>query len=136
VTALLFVVAISGYDQCLVEDRDSNQMQEALMLFDSICNSQWFLNTSMILFLNKIDIFRSKIAKSPVSKYFPDYKGPNEDFKQTSSYFKRRFQRLNRSDKKEIYPHMTDATDTNLLRHVMTSVSDIILNENLQLLLL
>ncbi|CAO3618252.1 unnamed protein product [Mucor hiemalis] len=26
VTAVLFVVAISGYDQCLVEDRDSNQV--------------------------------------------------------------------------------------------------------------
>ncbi|CEP19125.1 hypothetical protein [Parasitella parasitica] len=27
VTAILFVVAISGYDQCLVEDRDSNQVK-------------------------------------------------------------------------------------------------------------
>ncbi|CAG8542607.1 1239_t:CDS:2, partial [Diversispora eburnea] len=40
VTAVLFLVAISRYDQCLVEDRDANQMQEALMLFDSISNSQ------------------------------------------------------------------------------------------------
>ncbi|OZJ02872.1 hypothetical protein BZG36_03799 [Bifiguratus adelaidae] len=136
VTALLFVVAISGYDQCLVEDKDANQMQEALMLYDSICNSQWFINTSMILFLNKIDIFREKIHYSPVSRYFPDYTGPNDDLHQTRAYFRQRFQRLNRSENKEVYPHFTDATDTNLLRHVMTAVSDIILNENLQLLLL
>ncbi|RUS16043.1 hypothetical protein BC937DRAFT_91667 [Endogone sp. FLAS-F59071] len=147
VTALLFVVAISGYDQCLVEDKDAlisffladcqNQMHEALMLFDSICNSQWFINTSMILFLNKIDIFKIKITTSPVSKYFSDYKeGPDDDFNQTKAYFRRRFIRLNRSEKKEVYPHFTDATDTNLLRHVMTADSDIILNENLQLLLL
>jgi hypothetical protein len=25
-----------------------NQMHEALMLFDSICNSQWFVKTSMV----------------------------------------------------------------------------------------
>lgn len=31
-----------------------NQMQEALMLFDSICNSHWFVRTSIILFLNKV----------------------------------------------------------------------------------
>jgi guanine nucleotide-binding protein subunit alpha len=49
VTAVLFLAAISGYDQGLIEDRDSNQMQEALMLFDSICNSTWFVRTSMIL---------------------------------------------------------------------------------------
>jgi len=136
VTAVLFLVAISGYDQCLVEDRDANQMQEALMLFDSICNSQWFVNTSMILFLNKIDIFKAKIKSSQVRKYFPDYQGPNDDFKQTTHYFKRRFQRLNRSDSKEIYPHFTDATDTNLLRHIMGSVTDIILTQNLRDLVL
>ena len=77
VTAVLFLVAISGYDQCLVEDKDANQMQEALLLFDSICNSQWFVNTSMILFLNKIDIFKEKIKYSRVKKYFPDYQGKN-----------------------------------------------------------
>ncbi|CAB4397387.1 unnamed protein product [Rhizophagus irregularis] len=136
VTAVLFLVAISGYDQCLVEDKDANQMQEALMLFDSICNSQWFVNTSMILFLNKIDIFREKIKQSPVKKYFPDYQGLNGDFKQTTYYFKRRFQRLNRSDIKEIYPHFTNATDTNLLRHIMGSITDIILTQNLRDLVL
>ncbi|GES81333.1 guanine nucleotide binding protein, alpha subunit [Rhizophagus clarus] len=136
VTAVLFLVAISGYDQCLVEDKDANQMQEALMLFDSICNSQWFVNTSMILFLNKIDIFREKIKQSPVKKYFPDYQGQNGDFKDTSYYFKRRFQRLNRSSIKEIYPHFTNATDTNLLRHIMGSVTDIILTQNLRDLVL
>ncbi len=50
------------------------------MLFDSICNSQWFVNTSMILFLNKIDIFREKIRNSPVKKYFPDYPGKKDNF--------------------------------------------------------
>jgi len=29
VTAILFVVAISGYDQCLAEDRDSNQVSSS-----------------------------------------------------------------------------------------------------------
>ncbi|KAJ2955844.1 hypothetical protein NQZ79_g8226 [Umbelopsis isabellina] len=136
VTALIFVVAISGYDSCLVEDKDSNQMHEALMLFDSICNSSWFTNTSMILFLNKVDIFEKKIAHSPVSKYFPDYKGADDDLEQTKTYFRKRFQRLNTSEKKQVYPHFTDATDTKQLAHVMTAVSDIVLNENLQMLLL
>lgn len=98
VTAVLFLVALSGYDSCLVEDKDSNQMQEALMLFDSICNSKWFLRTSMvsiprmallspphpfsaqILFLNKVDIFRTKIMYSSIKRYFPDYEGALHSF--------------------------------------------------------
>ncbi|KAJ1028310.1 hypothetical protein NDA18_002975 [Ustilago nuda] len=132
VTAVLFCVALSGYDSCLVEDKDSNQMQEALMLFDSICNSKWFTRTSMILFLNKVDVFRLKIAYSSIKHYFPDYDGDNRDFNAARSYFKARFCRLNRSPTKEIYPSFTNATDVSLLKIVMASVTDIILTNNLR----
>jgi len=50
-------------------------MKESLALFDQICNSKWFQKTSMILFLNKIDIFQAKLKYSSVSHYFPDFKG-------------------------------------------------------------
>ncbi|KAI8074987.1 guanine nucleotide binding protein, alpha subunit [Gongronella butleri] len=136
VASVLFVVAISGYDCCLAEDKDSNQMYEALMLFDSICNSKWFVNTSMILFLNKVDIFKQKIARSPVSHYFPDYTGPDHDYKAAADYFKQRFSSLNQNENKPVYVHFTVATDTKLLGHVMESVSDSILHSNVQTLLL
>jgi len=49
-------------------------MQEALTLFDSICNSRWFVKTSIILFLNKIDLFAEKLPRSPlVSRVFNDF---------------------------------------------------------------
>ena len=38
-------------------------MTESLVLFESIVNSRWFLRTSVILFMNKIDVFRNKIPK-------------------------------------------------------------------------
>lgn len=106
------------------------------MLFDAICNSPWFINTSMILFFNKIDIFKEKIHVSPVSKWFPDFQGDDDDFVQTSTYFNKRFQRLNQNTSKRVYTHNTDATDTTLLEHVMVTVSDIILNENISTLIL
>lgn len=129
-------------------------MVESLMVFDLICNSPWFINTSIVLFLNKIDVFKEKIKRSPISKYFPDYagkrrelltrplfnilclKGPDDDFEQARAYFRQRFLKLNRNQEKRIYTHYTDATDTNLLQHVMVAVSDTILNENLNTLML
>jgi guanine nucleotide-binding protein subunit alpha len=75
VTTILFLVAISEYDQLLFEDETVNRMQEALTLFDSICNSRWFVKTSIILFLNKIDRFKEKLPVSPMKNYFPDYEG-------------------------------------------------------------
>jgi hypothetical protein len=61
VTAVLFVAALSEYDMVLYEDQDTNRMQEALDLFEEICNSRYFKKTAMILFLNKRDLFFEKI---------------------------------------------------------------------------
>lgn len=40
VTAIIFVVAISEYDQTLFEDEEENRIVEALSVFQDICNSR------------------------------------------------------------------------------------------------
>lgn len=52
-------------------------MHESMKLFDSICNNKWFSDTSIILFLNKKDLFDDKIKKSPLTICFPEYTGMN-----------------------------------------------------------
>ena len=52
-----------------------NRMHESMKLFDSICNNKWFIETSIILFLNKKDLFGEKIKKSPLTICFPEYTG-------------------------------------------------------------
>lgn len=137
VNALIFLVAISGYDQCLAEDREGNQMQEALMLWESIANSHWFKKSALILFLNKIDLFRAKVPYSPITKYgFTDFRGNTKDAGQTSKYFMKKFTSQSRSPTQEVYPHFTNATDTDLLKVTMASVQDMIIQKNLQRLIL
>ncbi|GKT60301.1 guanine nucleotide-binding protein alpha-2 subunit [Colletotrichum tofieldiae] len=137
VNCLLFLVAISGYDQCLVEDKDGNQMNEALMLWESIANSHWFTKSALILFLNKMDLFKEKLPNNPITSHgFTDYHGPAEDWKSASKYFLDKFRALNRNTEKEIYGHFTNATDTNLLKITMGSVQDMIIQRNLKQLIL
>ncbi|KAJ3359021.1 hypothetical protein AMAG_04903 [Allomyces macrogynus ATCC 38327] len=132
VTAIVFLVAISEYDQVLVEDETVNRMQEALTLFDSICNSRWFVKTSIILFLNKIDLFKTKITRSPIEKFFPEYTG-GDNFDAACQFFLDKFQGLNQTpESKQIYAHFTCATDTNQIRFVMAAVNDIIIKKNLE----
>ncbi|KAF2153915.1 G-protein alpha subunit [Myriangium duriaei CBS 260.36] len=132
VTTILFLVAISEYDQLLFEDETVNRMQEALTLFDSICNSRWFVKTSIILFLNKIDRFKEKLPVSPMKNYFPDYEGGG-DYAAACDYILNRFVSLNQHETKQIYTHFTCATDTMQIRFVMAAVNDIIIQENLRL---
>ena len=50
-------------------------MVESKALFKTIVDSEWFDQSSVILFLNKKDLFEEKIMKSHLCDYFPDYTG-------------------------------------------------------------
>lgn len=127
VTAVIFCVALSEYDLKLYEDDTTNRMQESLKLFKEICNTKWFSNTAMILFLNKRDIFADKITKSPITACFKDYDGPST-YEACSEHIKQQFINQNENPKKLIYPHLTCATDTNNILVVFNAVKDIVLN--------
>lgn len=120
VTAVLFVVAASSYDQTLIEDESVNRMHEALTLFDNICNGQWFVKTSMIVFLNKIDILKQKLGKSMIENYFSDYTGDNS-FDDAMEFFTNKFKELNQTQHKQVYFHQTCATDTSQIQFVMAA---------------
>lgn len=64
VTCIIFIAALSAYDMVLVEDDEVNRMHESLHLFNSICNHRYFATTSIVLFLNKKDVFSEKIKKA------------------------------------------------------------------------
>ncbi|XP_014249886.1 guanine nucleotide-binding protein G(i) subunit alpha isoform X1 [Cimex lectularius] len=132
VTAIIFCVALSGYDLVLAEDEEMNRMIESMKLFDSICNSKWFVETSIILFLNKKDLFEEKITKSPLTICFPEYTGSNT-YEEAAAYIQMKFENLNkRKDQKEIYTHFTCATDTNNIQFVFDAVTDVIIKNNLK----
>jgi guanine nucleotide-binding protein subunit alpha len=105
-------------------------MHEALIIFESLIHSEWFKVKPIILFLNKMDLFKTKLAVSPVSEYFPDYRGEPTDFKAASKYFADRFCNVNRNSYRDIYTHYTNATDTELLNATMTKVQNIIVQKN------
>ncbi|TSW62347.1 Guanine nucleotide-binding protein G(t) subunit alpha-2 [Bagarius yarrelli] len=132
VTCIIFCGALSAYDMVLVEDDEVNRMHESLHLFNSICNHRFFAKTSIVLFLNKKDLFEVKILKVHLSICFPEYNGSNT-YEDASSYIKKQFEDLNmKKGEKEIYTHMTCATDTKNVEIVFNAVTDIIIKENLK----
>ncbi|KAK2744167.1 Guanine nucleotide-binding protein alpha-2 subunit [Myotisia sp. PD_48] len=129
VTSIIFCVALSEYDQVLLEESNQNRMMESLVLFDSVVNSRWFMRTSIVLFLNKVDLFRQKLGRSPMCKYFPDYSGGN-DVNRAAKYLLWRFNQVNRAHL-NLYPHLTQATDTSNIRLVFAAVKETILQNAL-----
>ncbi|KIY67848.1 heterotrimeric G-protein alpha subunit, GPA3-like protein [Cylindrobasidium torrendii FP15055 ss-10] len=130
VTSIIFCTALSEYDQVLLEESNQNRMAESLLLFESVINSRWFLRTSIILFLNKIDVFKTKVPKVPLDRYFPEYTGGN-DINKAAKYILWRFMQANRA-RLSVYPHLTQATDTTNVRLVFAAVKETILQNALK----
>lgn len=75
ISSVLFVVASSEYDQTMYEDGKTNRMFESIELFREIVNRPEFLDSGIVLFLNKFDLFDRKfrVDKVPLndSGHFP-----------------------------------------------------------------
>lgn len=131
VTAVLFVAAISEFDQMLFEEATQNRIIEALNLFEDVTNSPYFERTSIILFLNKRDIFQEKIENGvQLADTFPDFTG-NNTVQECSGYLVDLFASKDQNADKDVYTHITCATDTNNVFSVFNAVKDIIIKRGL-----
>jgi GTPase SAR1 family protein len=137
VTAVIFVAAASEYDQTMLEEATKNRLIDALALFDEIANAEWFSNKDIILFLNKVDLFREKIARVDIRQELPDgtilfgdYRG-GCNFDDGIQYILDKFLERNENPNKTIYFKQTTATDRSNVEHVFRSCQDIILKDNL-----
>ena len=112
----------------------SNTMTDQLQLFDDIINNQSLSKTSMILFLNKRDLFAEKIKRVPLSKCksFATYRGDADSFDQTTRYIRKAFCSLNQNPtQRNIFTHITCATDTDNVQRVFADVQHIVIEASL-----
>ncbi|XP_048383113.1 guanine nucleotide-binding protein subunit alpha-14 isoform X2 [Stegostoma tigrinum] len=132
VTSIIFLVALSEYDQVLAECDNENRMEESKALFKTIITYPWFHSSSVILFLNKKDLLEEKIMYSHLVDYFPEYNGPQQDPVAACDFILKTYQNQNPDKEKVIYSHFTCATDTENIRFVFAAVKDTILQLNLK----
>lgn len=134
VNAVIFVAALSEYDQKLAEAKTQNRMVEALNLFGSIVKNAYFEKTPIMLFLNKKDIFAEKIQHSDIGKvdFFNDYGGPPDDFDYGVLYFIQKFEEQLEGEFNDNFIHVTNATDTTGMEFVLNASRLMILKENFE----
>ncbi|KHJ91132.1 g-protein alpha subunit [Oesophagostomum dentatum] len=132
VSGVLFIAEISAYN--LMEDDGEVQkvrivLKYSMHLFKRVANNKCFgKRTAMILFLNKIDIFKRKLLTTPLGVCFKEYKG-GQGFEESAQYVQDRFQRLVSSEiqhEKPLYAHFTNAIDTRNIDRVFESCIDVV----------
>ena len=86
---LIFLTAISEYDQVIDEDKTTNRIEESLKLFNTILNYPVFMDKDVIVFLNKNDLLEQKIQerRSLLSDHFPEFTGDNHNVNEVRKFF-------------------------------------------------
>ncbi|KAG7211874.1 hypothetical protein KM043_011090 [Ampulex compressa] len=110
VTSIIFLVALSEYDQILFESENENRMEESKALFKTIITYPWFQHSSVILFLNKKDLLEEKIMYSHLVDYFPEYDGPKQQDVPAREFILKVYLSTNPDPDRMCYSHFTCAT--------------------------
>jgi len=129
ITAVIFVCALTEYNQVLREDVKQNRLKESINLFDIACNRR-YPEKPIILFLNKKDLFEEQIKKVDLNVCFPTYKG-GKDAKSALDFIRWKFKSMVKDKEKDIYIKETTATDPKNMEHILNSVYEIVLRQNL-----
>ncbi|XP_076330383.1 guanine nucleotide-binding protein G(s) subunit alpha-like isoform X2 [Tachypleus tridentatus] len=112
ITAILFLISSSGFNLKVREDPDKNQLMESIELFQDVWSSRFLRECGFILFFNKQDLLKEKIASgTKIVEYFPEFntynlslQGSNQETpKKYASKYNRNVLRLEqRSQKPEV----------------------------------
>ncbi|KAI8926982.1 guanine nucleotide binding protein, alpha subunit [Entophlyctis helioformis] len=146
--AILFVASISSFDQTLHEiakdglmgslmgpdaDLDSdllnpdavlptNRLADAVQLFGQIVNNRVLAKSQVVLFLNKDDLFRDKLARGiRFADFVHGYDGPNKA-DAIAKHVRHMFMAQRRDKDRIVTVHRTCCTDTNAMQILVGSL--------------
>ncbi|KAJ6543066.1 guanine nucleotide binding protein, alpha subunit [Mycena capillaripes] len=124
-TMIMFTVSLTGYSRFLIEDPSRNEMQDSMLIWESICNAGWFRGTPIMLCFTKNDLFDEEIQHSNVADRFPDFQGAPRDAAAGRDYFINRFLSLVKTGRRvldeDLYIRVITATDTRMMKDVLNS---------------
>jgi len=83
-------------------------------------------NTHNFIFKQKWFVCRKNKKKTNITEIFPQYEG-KQNFDEASQFIQQTFVDLNQNPEKEIYSHITCATNTDNIRSVLDDVQSIVL---------
>ena len=131
IDAVIYVVDISAYD-VIDEESKTNSLIESLSVFKYISGNDWLKGSDIILFFNKIDLFKAKLSRVPLSVCFPHYQEEG-DVDDAVRFIKEEFIKTgNEIIKRDFYSFITCATDTGSLDLTFRAASNILIRKSLQ----
>jgi len=128
VNAIIFFAALDEYNMVSSEEAGKTKMQLAMESFKEVISSDNAKGKSIILFLNKKDLFDTKF-KANVKEFhsaFPKF-GSSTDIKEATDFIGNQFRAIRNECSKtpeDLFVHVTCALDTEAMGTVFTAVCE------------
>jgi len=136
IDAIIFLAPISCFDQVLAEDESINRLEDSVLLWKSIVANPLLKKTNLVLFLNKCDILKEKLASGiRLADYILSYGDRPNDFDNASNYLRKKFANILKEYspvKRPFYCHTTSVIDKESTFHILINVQDMLLRQNLK----
>ncbi|KAJ3443171.1 guanine nucleotide-binding protein g(o) subunit alpha [Anaeramoeba flamelloides] len=121
INLMIFVIAMSEYDQKLFEEQNIYRMAETLKFFKKLVNDKLFKHADLIILLNKIDLFEEKIQKVDLNVCFEDYQG-GLDKEAAIEFIKDKFTSTIQNKNRNIWTHFSCATNTEMIENIFEEI--------------
>ncbi len=134
---LIFVLSLSDFDQMSQDSRGANKfVEDGVQLMLQVMRAETLQGVPVVVMLNKADIFKTKLLANKdvgIKKAFPNYPGDPDDVNASSAYI-RDFIRSEIEAQSSVSQnfYITMATDTNMVKNVISKVILNILTQSLQ----
>jgi len=124
-TAMIFFVGLDEYNMASAEDKTMTKMDVARQVFSEVVNSESTNGITKLLFLNKEDLFKQKMADkaqfAEFQRVFPEYKGDNSP-EMAAEFVSKKFQ--SEIEDEHMHHHVICALDTNAMSVVFEAVKE------------
>jgi len=135
VQAIVFLAPLA-FNQVLEEDPRVNRLEDSIYLWKEVCSNTLLAGSTLILFLNKMDILETNLrAGISVQKYVPSYGDAPNDIENVTKYFKEKFRACQKRlspTQRTFFCHETSAIDTDSTSIILMGVREGILRGYLQ----
>jgi len=136
ISVAIFFVSLEDYNVA-TEEPDCSKMDATMKVFEEVVNSEQMKELCFVLFLNKNDIFTSRIRNNEgynvFKTHFPTYSGP-QDPGEAGKFIFDLFRNCIHDEhrKKELYGHFTCALDTQAMSAVFDAVREYVFSKRLE----
>lgn len=136
VTAVIWISALSNYNEVLPENTSINAMDDALEAFEWAVNHHFLQSSVFVVFLNKIDLLQKMVTENPekygLKNFFEHYDGDNDNADQSAEFIKQVFLSCAPEDR-DIPIYTVQGTDTTNANKVLNAVIYGILEDKLSM---